>query len=224
MKPLAEIRGRSRDSVRAGALRRSDLEAFGSLLGQGRRGPGPRHRRRRGAPRRIDRAGQRQRRGRRANGSRRLRPRGADACGCPRPRRRARPARVPAGRSEGAGDPAAARPRRPRLGEGDRSPGLHQRRPARHRRQGADRLDRLPPRRGQIAQRLRPRRPPRPAARRRERRPAGRRFRGGAGARLRRLLAGHGPCRASPEEGAFAGSPGAVPRSSSTAERRRPGV
>lgn len=32
MKPLAKIRGRSRDSVRAGTLRRSDLEAFGGLL------------------------------------------------------------------------------------------------------------------------------------------------------------------------------------------------
>jgi Mrp family chromosome partitioning ATPase len=32
VKPLAEIRGRSRDSVRAGTLRRSDLEACGSLL------------------------------------------------------------------------------------------------------------------------------------------------------------------------------------------------
>jgi Mrp family chromosome partitioning ATPase len=32
VKPLAEIRGRSRDSVRAGSLRRSDLEAYGALL------------------------------------------------------------------------------------------------------------------------------------------------------------------------------------------------
>jgi septum formation inhibitor-activating ATPase MinD len=32
VKPLAEIRGRSGDSVRAGALRRSDLEAFATLL------------------------------------------------------------------------------------------------------------------------------------------------------------------------------------------------
>jgi MinD-like ATPase involved in chromosome partitioning or flagellar assembly len=32
VKPLAEIRGRSSDSVRAGTLRRSDLEAFGGLL------------------------------------------------------------------------------------------------------------------------------------------------------------------------------------------------
>lgn len=32
MKPLAEVRGRSHDSVRAGTLRRSDLEAFSALL------------------------------------------------------------------------------------------------------------------------------------------------------------------------------------------------
>jgi septum formation inhibitor-activating ATPase MinD len=39
VKPLAEIRGRSPDSVRAGALRRSDLEAFGPLLGKVGEGP-----------------------------------------------------------------------------------------------------------------------------------------------------------------------------------------
>jgi Mrp family chromosome partitioning ATPase len=39
VKPLAEIRGRSSDSVRAGTLRRSDLEAFGALLGQIGDGP-----------------------------------------------------------------------------------------------------------------------------------------------------------------------------------------
>jgi Mrp family chromosome partitioning ATPase len=32
VKPIAEIRGRSRDSVRAGTLRSGDLEAFAGLL------------------------------------------------------------------------------------------------------------------------------------------------------------------------------------------------
>ena len=39
MKPLAEIRGRSGDSVRAGTLRRGDLEAFGGLLDSVGEGP-----------------------------------------------------------------------------------------------------------------------------------------------------------------------------------------
>jgi Mrp family chromosome partitioning ATPase len=39
VKPLAEIRGRSSDSVRAGTLRRGDLEAFGALLDQIGDGP-----------------------------------------------------------------------------------------------------------------------------------------------------------------------------------------
>ena len=39
MKPLAEIRGRSGDSVRAGTLRRGDLEAIGALLEEVGEGP-----------------------------------------------------------------------------------------------------------------------------------------------------------------------------------------
>ena len=39
MKPLAELRGRSGDSVRAGTLRRGDLEAFGALLERIGEGP-----------------------------------------------------------------------------------------------------------------------------------------------------------------------------------------
>ena len=39
MKPLAEIRGRDRDAVRAGTLRRGDLEAIGGLLEKIGEGP-----------------------------------------------------------------------------------------------------------------------------------------------------------------------------------------
>ncbi len=39
MKPLAEIRDRGRDAVRAGTLRRSDLDAYGTVLERAGEGP-----------------------------------------------------------------------------------------------------------------------------------------------------------------------------------------
>ena len=210
VKPLAEIRGRSRDSVRAGTLRRSDLEAFGALLEQDRRA----------APVLVTGAGDGRlavstglasaaAARRRAHRAGRVRPRGADPGRRPRPRRRARPARVPARRSRRRPRSCSrwSSPARPRQKATDPLVCIVAGEPG-DRRQGADRLGRLPPRGGETAQRLRPRRPPRPAARRRERRPAG-------GRRRRRTLvlacvgplARHGPRRAPAEEGAARGCP-----------------
>ena len=89
MKPLAKIRGRSGDSVRAGTLRRGDLEAFGGLLENIGDGAGAGQRRGGGPARDLDRPRQRLDGERRAHGAGRLRHRGPDPGGRPRARRRA---------------------------------------------------------------------------------------------------------------------------------------